>query len=97
MLERLSQACRADRKEGGVGDLAYPLVSDLKREISSKYYVLTRDGVALRGLFIIDKEVRWHTWSSMFLIYRGCTLTTEQLEQAGTGTFHLGTSCLFRS
>ena len=46
-----------DRKEGGVGDLAYPLVSDLKREISSKYYVLTRDGVALRGLFIIDKEV----------------------------------------
>ena len=41
-----------------MGDLAYPLVSDLKREISSKYYVLTRDGVALRGLFIIDKEVR---------------------------------------
>ena len=40
-----------------MGDLAYPLVSDLKREISSKYYVLTRDGVALRGLFIIDKEV----------------------------------------
>ena len=33
-------------------------MSDLKREISSKYYVLTRDGVALRGLFIIDKEVR---------------------------------------
>ena len=48
-----------DRKEGGVGDLAYPLVSDLKREISSKYYVLTKDGVALRGLFIIDKEVKF--------------------------------------
>ena len=47
----------ADRKEGGVGDLNYPLVSDLKREISNKYYVLTSDGVALRGLFIIDKEV----------------------------------------
>ncbi|KAK9824057.1 hypothetical protein WJX72_007408 [[Myrmecia] bisecta] len=45
-----------DRKEGGVGDLAYPLVSDLKREISLKYNVLTEDGVALRGLFIIDKE-----------------------------------------
>ena len=40
-----------------MGDLAYPLVSDLKREISSKYYVLTSDGVALRGLFVIDKEV----------------------------------------
>ena len=47
----------ADRKEGGVGELKYPLVSDLKREISKKYNVLTEDGVALRGLFIIDKEV----------------------------------------
>jgi peroxiredoxin (alkyl hydroperoxide reductase subunit C) len=45
-----------DRKEGGVGDLKYPLVSDLKKEISMKYNVLTADGVALRGLFIIDKE-----------------------------------------
>ena len=43
-----------------MGDLAYPLVSDLKREISQKYQVLNPDGVALRGLFIIDKEVRGH-------------------------------------
>ena len=49
---------RTDRKEGGVGDLAYPLVSDLKREISQKYGVLSEEGVALRGLFIIDKEAR---------------------------------------
>ena len=48
----------ADRNQGGVGDLAYPLVSDLKREITQKYNVLTADGVALRGLFIIDKEAR---------------------------------------
>eukprot|EP00889_Picochlorum_renovo_P007438 jgi/Picre1/34468/NNA_001936.t1 len=41
---------------GGLGDLAYPLVSDLKREISEAYGVLSEDGVALRGLFIIDKE-----------------------------------------
>jgi len=40
-----------------VGDLKYPLVSDIKREISQKYQVLNSDGVALRGLFIIDKEV----------------------------------------
>lgn len=46
----------ADRKSGGVGDLKYPLVSDLKREISEAYGVLAPDGVALRGLFIIDKE-----------------------------------------
>lgn len=47
---------QTDRKEGGVGDLKFPLVSDLKKEISKKYGVLTEDGVALRGLFIIDKE-----------------------------------------
>lgn len=48
----------ADRNQGGVGDLKYPLVSDLKREITTRYNVLTPDGVALRGLFIIDKEAR---------------------------------------
>ncbi|ACK65547.1 alkyl hydroperoxide reductase/ Thiol specific antioxidant/ Mal allergen [Rippkaea orientalis PCC 8801] len=48
---------QTDRKEGGVGDVAYPLVSDIKREISIAYNVLDPDaGVALRGLFIIDKE-----------------------------------------
>jgi len=44
------------RTEGGVGDLAYPLVSDLKRTIAEDYGVLSADGVALRGLYIIDKE-----------------------------------------
>ncbi|MEM8504055.1 MAG: peroxiredoxin [Cyanobacteria bacterium P01_D01_bin.1] len=48
---------QTDRKMGGVGDLNYPLVSDIKKEISAAYNVLDPDvGVALRGLFIIDKE-----------------------------------------
>lgn len=48
---------QTDRKQGGVGDLNYPLVSDIKKEISMAYNVLDPDaGVALRGLFIIDKE-----------------------------------------
>jgi peroxiredoxin (alkyl hydroperoxide reductase subunit C) len=47
---------QSPRKEGGLGDLAYPLVSDLKREISTAFGVLSDDGVALRGLFIIDRE-----------------------------------------
>ncbi|KAK3283228.1 myb-like DNA-binding protein bas1 [Cymbomonas tetramitiformis] len=47
---------QTDRKSGGLGDLKYPLVSDLKKEISSAFDVLTDEGVALRGLFIIDKE-----------------------------------------
>ncbi|MEM9542621.1 MAG: peroxiredoxin [Cyanobacteria bacterium P01_E01_bin.42] len=48
---------QTERKEGGVGDIAYPLVSDIKKEIADAYNVLDPDaGVALRGLFIIDKE-----------------------------------------
>lgn len=38
------------------GDLKYPLVSDLKHEIVKQYHVEDADGVALRGLFIIDPD-----------------------------------------
>ena len=48
---------QSDRKSGGIGDLTYPLVSDIKKEISAAYNVLDPEaGVALRGLFIIDKD-----------------------------------------
>ena len=47
---------QTERDAGGLGDLNYPLVSDLKKEISASYNVLTDEGIALRGLFIIDKE-----------------------------------------
>jgi len=48
---------QTERKSGGVGDLNYPLVSDIKKEISAAYNVLDPEaGIALRGLFIIDKE-----------------------------------------
>jgi peroxiredoxin (alkyl hydroperoxide reductase subunit C) len=48
---------QTDRKQGGLGDVAYPLVADLKKEIAKAYEVLDQDaGVALRGLFIIDPD-----------------------------------------
>lgn len=48
---------QTDRKTGGLGDLTYPLVADIKKEISTAYNVLDPDaGIALRGLFLIDKE-----------------------------------------
>jgi peroxiredoxin (alkyl hydroperoxide reductase subunit C) len=48
---------QTDRKQGGLGDIRYPLVADLKKEIASAYNVLDEEaGVALRGLFIIDPE-----------------------------------------
>jgi len=45
------------RKEGGLGGLSYPLLSDFGKSISSDYGVLLEGaGVALRGLFIINPE-----------------------------------------
>jgi peroxiredoxin (alkyl hydroperoxide reductase subunit C) len=44
------------RKQGGIGEITYPLVSDLDKSISRNYGVLVeKPGIALRGLFIIDK------------------------------------------
>lgn len=42
--------------EGGIGPIKYPLVADLKKNISRDYGVLFDESVALRGLFLIDKE-----------------------------------------
>ena len=48
---------QSPRNQGGLGDINYPLVADLKKEIASAYNVLDEaEGVALRGLFIIDPE-----------------------------------------
>jgi len=46
----------SDREEGGLANLAYPLVSDVTQSITNDYKLLTDDGLALPGLFIIDKE-----------------------------------------
>ena len=45
-----------DRIEGGIGEVRYPLISDLNRKIAESYDVLTEAGVALRGWFLIDKD-----------------------------------------
>ena len=42
--------------QGGIGAVQFPLISDLSKSISTDYGVLLEDGVALRGLFLIDKE-----------------------------------------
>ncbi len=42
--------------QGGIGKIAYPLVADLNKQISVDYGVLLEGGMALRGLFLIDKE-----------------------------------------
>lgn len=44
------------RKQGGLGDIAYPLIADLDKKIAQAYDVLLPAGIALRGLFLIDKS-----------------------------------------
>ena len=43
------------RNQGGLGGVKYPLVADLNKEIAKAYDVLLPAGIALRGLFLIDK------------------------------------------
>lgn len=42
--------------KGGIGKIGYPLVSDLDKTIARAYGVLLNESVALRGLFLIDRE-----------------------------------------
>lgn len=39
-----------------IGDLAYPMLSDLNKELSLMFNVLHDDGMSLRGAFVIDPD-----------------------------------------
>lgn len=43
-------------EKGGLGPVGFPLVADLSKSISRDYDVLLNDEVALRGLFLIDRD-----------------------------------------
>lgn len=48
---------RASRSENGLGKLNFPLAADMTKKASRDYGVLIEDeGIALRGLFIINPE-----------------------------------------
>jgi peroxiredoxin (alkyl hydroperoxide reductase subunit C) len=42
--------------EGGIGQVKYPLVADLNKQIARDFDVLLNDSVALRGSFLIDAD-----------------------------------------
>jgi peroxiredoxin (alkyl hydroperoxide reductase subunit C) len=42
--------------QGGIGQVRFPLVADLTKQIARDYDVLFNDSVALRGSFLIDKD-----------------------------------------
>ncbi len=44
------------RNQGGIGNVQFPMVADLNKTIAKDFGVLLEGGVALRGLFLIDKD-----------------------------------------
>lgn len=45
------------KEQGGIQGVEYPLVADITKEVARAYDVLLEDaGVAMRGLFLIDKD-----------------------------------------
>lgn len=50
---------KTPQDEGGLGDVQFPMVADLTKQICTQYGVLIEDaGVALRGSFLIDKDFK---------------------------------------
>ena len=48
---------KTPRSRGGIEGVRYPIISDINKTIARDYDVLLEDaGVALRGLFLIDRE-----------------------------------------
>jgi len=39
-----------------IGDLNFPMIADMKKELSMAYRVLNEDGISMRGAFIIDPD-----------------------------------------
>jgi alkyl hydroperoxide reductase subunit AhpC len=42
------------RSQGGLGDIRFPLLADVNKDAARAYQVLSNDGVALRGLFLVN-------------------------------------------
>lgn len=42
--------------QGGIGHVRFPMVSDITKQISRDYDVLFKEGVALRGSFLLDQD-----------------------------------------
>lgn len=47
---------KQSRKDGGIGKINFPLVSDMNRSLCKSFNVLSEDSIAYRGMFIIDKS-----------------------------------------
>ena len=74
-------------ERGDLGDLKFPLLSDIKKETARKYGILDeREGVSLRGLFIIDdKGILQYQSVNNLSVGRSVEETLRTLEALQTG------------
>nr|AZL94366.1 peroxiredoxin 1 [Nephromyces sp. MMRI]AZL94367.1 peroxiredoxin 1 [Nephromyces sp. MMRI] len=47
---------RMTPQEGGIGNIKFPLLADVSKTCAESYNVLHKEGMALRGTFLIDKS-----------------------------------------
>ena len=72
--------------EGDLGEMNFPLVSDIKKEISDMYGVLHPEGIALRGTFIISPDgVLHHATINNLPLGRNVDETLRTLQAAKSG------------
>lgn len=73
---------KQSRSEGGLGEIAFPLIADFNKKLSRDYEVLVEnDGVALRGLFLIDdKNIIQHAYINNLPVGRNVDETLRLLE-----------------
>eukprot|EP00096_Caligus_rogercresseyi_P014392 TRINITY_DN68_c0_g2_i1.p1 TRINITY_DN68_c0_g2~~TRINITY_DN68_c0_g2_i1.p1 ORF type:complete len:217 (+),score=80.09 TRINITY_DN68_c0_g2_i1:48-653(+) len=82
------------RKEGGLGDMGIPLLADKTMEISKAYGVLKEsEGIAFRGLFIIDGQQKLRQITINDLPVGRCVDETLRLVQAFQFTDKHGEVC----
>jgi peroxiredoxin (alkyl hydroperoxide reductase subunit C) len=84
------------REEGGLGgSLNYPLLSDLNKTAAKDYGILmTKDGVALRGLFLINPEgVMMHSTINSLSVGRSVNEAMRVLKAFQFITSHAGHVC----
>jgi peroxiredoxin 2/4 len=78
---------KTPREQNGLGDINYPLASDINKTVARDFGVLLEDqGIALRGLFIIDPEgVVQHATINSLNVGRNVDEVLRVLEACQTG------------
>ena len=81
-------------EDGGIGNISFPLVADVTKEISTNYGVLLPAGMALRGFFLIDPDgVVQHELVNKLPIGRNADEAVRTLDAARFAASNPGQVC----